>query len=129
LSQHPDDDGDRSRPFDAQSLAAIRTLVEDWGNRMLASGDAERQQVATIARLASRAPDISLLPLLKQLLDDNLRRYRAFREEAAAAGWRQGKARDEASWPLTHEYQRAFMAIRSPETAAIMRDYLPDPHF
>jgi hypothetical protein len=128
LSRHPDE-ADRGRPFDAENRAAIRALIEDWGNRVLASGDAERRHIASIAALACRAPDVSLLPLLKRMLDENLRRYRAFREEAAAAGWRQGKARDEASWPLTHEYQRAFMAIKSPETTALMCEYLADPHF
>jgi hypothetical protein len=129
LSRHPDGDTDRGRPFDAEDLATIRALAEDWGNRMLASGNAERRQVASIAVLASHAPDVSLLPLLKRMLDDNLRRYRAFREEAEAAGWRHGNAVNEASWPMTHEYQRAFLAIDVPETAVLMREYLADPHF
>ncbi|BBB11206.1 NACHT domain-containing protein [Sphingopyxis sp. FD7] len=128
LSRHPDE-ADRGRPFDAESLAAIRALIEDWGNRLLASGDAERRHIASVATLARRAPDVSLLPLLKRMLDENLRRYRAFREEAAAEGWQQGKARDEASWPMMHEYMRAFMAIKSPETTALTCEYLIDPHF
>ena len=128
LSRHPDE-ADRGRPFDADSLTAMRALIEDWGNRILMSGDAERRHIASIATLARRAPDVSLLPLLKRMLDENLRRYRVFREEAAAGGWRQGKARDEASWPMTHEYMRAFMAIKSPETNALMCEYLADPHF
>lgn len=128
LSRHPDE-ADRGCPFDAESLAAIRALIEDWGNRVLASGDAERRHIASVATLARRAPDVSLLPLLKRMLDENLRRYRAFREEAAAEGWRQGKARDEASWPMMHEYMRAFMAIKSPETIALMCEYLADTHF
>lgn len=128
LSRHPDE-ADRGRPFDAESLAAIRALIEDWGNRVLASGDAERRHIASIATLARRAPDVSLLPLLKRMLDENLRRYRAFREEAATAGWHHGKAVDEARTPMTHEYQRAFLAIKSPETTALMCGYLTDPHF
>ena len=128
LSRHPDE-ADRGRPFDAESLVAIRALIEDWGNRVLASSDVERRHIASIATLARRTPDVSLLPLLKRMLDENLRRYRASREEAAAEGWRQGKARDEASWPMTHEYMRAFLAIKSPETTALMCEYLADPHF
>lgn len=129
LSRHPDGETDRSRPFDPASLAAIQGLVKDWGSRMLASGDAERWHTASVATLASHAPSVSLLPILKRLLDDNLRRYRAFREEARATGWRQGKARNEASQPMTHEYQRAFLAIKTPETAAMMQGYLVDEHF
>ena len=128
LSRHPDE-ADRGRRFDAESLAAIRALIEDWGNRLLASGDAERRHIASVATLSRRAPDVSLLPLLKRMLDENLRRYRAFREEAAAADWQHGKASNEASSPMMHEYMRAFMAIKSPETTALMCDYLADPHF
>lgn len=129
ISRHPNGENDRGRPFDAEALAAIRALAEDWGNRMLASGDATRWQLASVASLASHAPSVSLLGLLKRLLDENLSRYRAFREEAKATGWRQGKALDEARTPHTHEYQRAFHAINAPETAALMRDYLHDEHF
>lgn len=129
LSRHPDGEGDHSRAFDPASLAAIQGLVEDWGGRMLASGDAARWHMASVATLASRAPSVNLLPILKRLLDDNLRRYRAFREEAKATGWRQGEARNEASQPMTHEYQRAFLEIKTPETAAMMYGYLVDEHF
>jgi hypothetical protein len=37
LSRHPNGDGDRGRPFDADALMAIQDLAEDWGNRMLGS--------------------------------------------------------------------------------------------
>ncbi|WP_186194538.1 NACHT domain-containing protein [Burkholderia gladioli] len=129
LSRHPDGETERGRPFDAVALAAIRGLVEDWGNRMLASDDAQRWQKASIGTLASHAPSVDLLPILKRLLDDNLRRFRAFREEAKAAGWRQGDALNEARQPMMHEYQRAFLAIKTPETAAMMQEYLADEHF
>ena len=106
-------------------------MAQDWGERMLASGDvAKRWQVASIAKSISHAPSVALLPLLKKLLDDNLRRFRAFREEAKVKGWRHGEAAvNEAQRPHTHEYQRAFLAIKAPETAALMRDYLADEHF
>ncbi|VVE15702.1 hypothetical protein PCO31110_02905 [Pandoraea communis] len=129
LSRHPDGETERGRPFDAAALASIRGLVEDWGNRMLASDDAERWQKASIGTLASHAPSVDLLPILKRLLDDNLRRFRAYREQAEAAGWRQGDALNEARQPMTHEYQRAFSAIKTPETAAMMQEYLADQHF
>lgn len=129
ISRHPTGNSARGRPFDANALAAIHSFAEDWGKQMLSSGDATRLQLSSIATLASHAPSVNLLRLLKQLLDENLRRYRAFREAAKATGWRQGNARDEASSPHTHEYQRAFHAINAPETAALMREYLHDEHF
>jgi hypothetical protein len=129
ISRHPHGEADRGRPFDAAALAAIRALAEDWGRRMLASDDATRWQLASIATLASRAPSVDLLPLLKMLLDEDLRRFRAFREEAAATGWRENPATNEARRLYSNEYQRAFLAINAPETTTLMRDYLPDEHF
>ena len=115
--------------FSADDLAEIRALVEDWGNRMLAAGHAPRWQLANVATVVSRAPSVDLLPLLKRMLDDNLKRYRAFREQAQATGWQHGDAVNEARQPMTHEYQRAFLAINAPETAALMKEYLADEHF
>jgi hypothetical protein len=129
LSRGSEGADDRARPFNKEGLAAIVTLAHQWGERMLAAGNVNRRQTGAIARLASHAPSPLLLSLLKRLLDDNLRRFRAFREEAKANGWRQGKARDEAQWPHTHEYQRAFIAIRVPETDVLMNEYLTDQHF
>jgi hypothetical protein len=129
LSRSSNGDSERGRPFDADALVIIQALAEEWGDRMLASGDAKRWQLSNIATLASHAPSVRLLPLLKRLLDDNLRRYRAFREEAAALGWRQGDAVNEARTPYTYEYLRAFLAINDPQTAALMREYLTDEHF
>jgi hypothetical protein len=129
ISRHPNSEDDRGRAFDANALAAIAVLAEDWGNRMLASGGATRSQLADIADLVSHAPSVDLLPLLKRLLDEELRRYRAFRQEAEATGWRHGEALNEARTLHTLEYQRAFYAINTPETAALMREYLPDEHF
>ncbi|MEX0827965.1 MAG: hypothetical protein WD005_03330 [Haliea sp.] len=130
LSRRSESEDNRARPFSEDVLATIGVLTQDWGERMLTSGDAaSRWQVASLATLISCAPSVSLLPLLKRLLDDNLRRYRAFREQAKAGGWRPSEAVNEARSPHTHEYMRAFLAIKAPETAAMMKEYLADEHF
>jgi hypothetical protein len=129
LSRRPDGNSNRGRPFDADAIHAIQGLVEDWGRKMLASSDAERWHKAAIATLAGYTPSVSLLPLLKDMLDDNLRRLRDFRTQAAAAEWRPCDAVDEARRPMTGEYQRAFLAIEAPETVALMKEYLEDEDF
>jgi hypothetical protein len=129
IARHPSSDGDRGRPFDDHARVEIHVLAEDWGNRMLAAGDATRQQLASVAGMVVQSPTVRLLPLLKKLLDENLRRYRAVREEAKATGWQSGPARDEAMHSFTHEYFRAFLATNTPETSALMRKYLKDEHF
>lgn len=129
ISRHPNGENDRGRPFDADALAAIATLAEEWGNRLLASAVATRAQLAYIATLASKSPSACLLPLLKRLLDEDLRQWRAFQEQARASHYRQGTASNEARVSWTLQYQRAFQAISGPETVALMRDYLPDEDF
>ncbi|MDP1910191.1 MAG: hypothetical protein Q8K85_17985, partial [Hyphomicrobium sp.] len=129
FSRRPEGDSDRGRPFNADAIRTIQGLVQDWGKRMLADQNAQRWQRAAIATLASHVPDVSLLPLLKEMLDDNLTRLRAFRAEAEATRGRQSEALNEARQPMTGEYQRAFLAIKTPETAAIMRGYLEDLDF
>lgn len=130
IVRHPTGANDRGKPFDADALSAIRAFAEVWGSRMLAAGDAvTRGQLAVVAGLAKVAPSISLLPLLKRMLDNNLRRFRVFYNEVRTLGWREGRAMNEARQPHTHEYQGAFRAIRAPETCALLRTYLPDEHF
>lgn len=128
IARHPSGDGDRGRPFDDIARAEINALAEDWGGRMLAT-DATRQQLASVVGMVVKAPSVCLLPLLRRLLDENLRRYRIVREEAKVTGWRSGPARDDAMHPFTHEYFRAFQAINTPETASLMHEYLKDEYF
>lgn len=120
---------DRARPFSEEDLVAIGVLAREWAERMLAAGDDKRWRVATIATMMSHAPSVAHLPLLKRMLDDNLRRYRAFRERATASRMQDRDAVHEAQHPHMHEYQRAFLAIDAPETAALMCEYLKDEHF
>ncbi len=129
VSRRRDRDSERGRGFGADAIHTIQMLVQDWGKRMLASGDAQRRHKAAVATLASHVPDVSLLPLLKEMLDDNLRRLRDFRAQAEATKRRASEAQNEAGEPMTHVYQRAFLAIRTPETAALMKEYLEDLDF
>jgi hypothetical protein len=129
LSRPSDSDGERGRHFTADGQAAIRALIEDWGNRLLASGTAKRWHLATIAVLASRVPDVTLLPVVRRLLDENIRRHQGFREKAEASGWSDMEAANEARQPMTNEYQWAFLAIRAPETTELMTEYLPNSSF
>jgi hypothetical protein len=129
FSRETNGDEERARPFSEEGLAAISVLARVWAERMHAAGDEKRWRVANIATMMSHAPSVEHLPLLKSMLDDNLRRYRAFREEATASGWKDRDAVHEAQHPHMHEYQRAFLAINAPETAALMREYMTDEHF
>ncbi|ACT51602.1 NACHT domain-containing protein [Methylovorus glucosotrophus] len=129
LSRETYGDEERARPFTDEGLATIGVLAGEWAERMLAAGGENRSRVATIATMMSHAPSVAHLPLLKRLLDYNLRRYRAFREKATGSGWRDREAVYEMQHPYMHEYQRAFLAINAPETTELMREYLTDEDF
>jgi hypothetical protein len=122
-------DENRARPFNEEGLAAIGVLAHEWAERMLSTGDEKRLRIATIATMMSHAPSVEHLPLLKRMLEDNLRRYRAFREKATASSCRDRDAVHKARHPHMHEYQRAFLAINAQETAVLMHEYLTDEHF
>lgn len=124
-----DEEGERARPFPKEADAAVMRLVGQWGERLLASGDsAIRGQLSVMADLIGHFPSVALLPMLKRLLDDELCRYRDFRNQAEAERW-QGKATNEARMSYTNRYQRAFTAIIAPETTALMVSYLANEHF
>lgn len=129
ISRHSHGEGNRDRPFDDDARAKIQTLAENWGNRMLASGNATRSQLVKVATLTTRAPSNTLLPLLKRMLDEDLSRWRALKEQASADQYRGGTATNEAGMSWTLQYQRAFQTIGGPETTALMRDYLADAEF
>lgn len=119
----------QDRPFNDTVRDNVAGLVEEWGYRMLASGEATRAQTASLANLAACAPSGRLLPVLQALLDDNLQRFRAFHAQAEAERWRPGDAANEARTPHTHEYARAFRALERPDTRRVLYGYLDDLHF
>lgn len=117
------------RPFKDAVRERVANLVEEWGYRMLASVDATRGQMASLANLAVCAPSGQLLPVLRALLDENLQRLRTFRLQAEAENWKPGDALNEARTPHTHEYARAFRALEQPDTKGVLYCYLDDLHF
>ncbi|WP_265706414.1 NACHT domain-containing protein [Verminephrobacter aporrectodeae] len=129
ISCYPDGNDMRKKQFNDTALTAVAKFAEDWGKRLLNSPDATRAQLASIATLVSHSPSVNLLPLLKRLLDEDLRRWRAFKEQARANLYRRGIADREAGMSWTLQYQRAFHAISSSETTTLMREYLPDEDF
>jgi hypothetical protein len=125
-----DEEGDRARPFPRDANAAVSQMAEQWGERLIASGDtATRGQLSAVADLIGHFPSVPLLPILQRLLDDELRRYRTFRQQAEEERWRQGKATDEARMLYTNRYQRAFVEVKAPETTTLMVSHLPDDNF
>jgi hypothetical protein len=120
---------DRARPFPQATHSAVAHMAAQWGERLIASGDdATRGQLSAVADLIGHFPSVALLPMLKRLLDDELRRFRALRQRAEEERW-QGNTANRARTIYTNRYQHAFTEIKAPETTALMVSYLPDEHF
>ena len=117
------------KPLDTPLQAKTMRLVRDWGNRLLDSSDATRKQLASVAKLASRVPSTELLPLLKRLLDAELRRWREFRMRAVERKGSNDMAWNQARTSYVSDYKRAFGAIESDKATEIMKEYLLDWDF
>ncbi|WP_172274526.1 ATP-binding protein [Caulobacter sp. RHG1] len=118
----------RGQALTSDVPATVAALIATWADQMLAT-EASRQQTASLAQLAAAAPSPGILPIIKRLLDDELQRYRDFREAAAASGWRQSEVLHEAQSPLSRDYQTALSAIGTPNVATLAADYLTDEEF
>ena len=119
----------RRQTFDAADMATIVELVEDWANRLLAAPESTRAQLASIASLAGYALSAQLLPVLERLLEEELKRWRAFREQARADDYGGGAATNEARMSQTNWYENAFLPISLPETKTLMKQYLLNKEF
>lgn len=129
IAQTPHGQDNRGQPFDEAALRKIAALAEAWGDRLLGSGQSRRVHLADVASLIGQAPSPELLPLLKRLLDEELRRWRVFKTQAALDGFSSGSAAvNEArhSWVL--QYERALHAI-GPAARGLLLEYLPDQDF
>nr|WP_321440569.1 hypothetical protein [uncultured Hyphomonas sp.] len=125
-----DDEIDRGRPFDNAAHAAMNDLIRDWTDRLLSMGDlAKRHHLASVAWLAAKCPSVELLPVLKRLLDEELRRIKHFRERVRASEQRDERALQESRMLYDTAYKDAFTVIVAPETTAMMREYLPEELF
>ena len=123
------EEGDRTRSFPPEVRATVGEMIKLWSDRLIASGDnATRGQLSAMADLIRHFPSRALLPVLEQLLDEELRRHKAFRQQAETECW-QGNATNEARILYTSKYQQAFTAIKAPETTALMIKYLSDKQF
>ena len=129
LDQYGGRSGTTGRRFDAAAQSRIGRIVKEWGERLLSSGDATRRQLASIAALAGHSRSKDVLPVLEQLLEEELRQLRGFKEQAREDTDPRGEARQEAYMRWTFQYRNSFAAICCPESAEVMRRYLMDEEF
>lgn len=107
----------------------VTDAIQTWGNVLLASSEATRAQFATIAQASERLGSQELVPVLRELLSEDLVRRKRDMEEFLD-GLKHGRRIENGAqmcWGL--QYRRAFSAIGDEQTIQIMKGYLPDHDF
>ena len=115
--------------FDSAVHERATATVQRWANILLASPDATREQFADIARVAERLESPALVPVLRELLSEELTRRKRALEEMADARIKGIHIENDALVCYTLQYRRAFAAIGDEQTIRLMKDYLPHPDF
>lgn len=107
--------------------AMVRTL-QRWMNALLESEQANRHQLAAVARAMTRFPDPQFVPGLRQMLERDLADWARAREERAKAPHR-GPTSPDMTHDHTLGYRSAFVAIGNEAAVTVLKEYLPDPRF
>lgn len=107
----------------------ITAAVQRWAEILLASPEATRTQFAEIAQAAERLESPELVPVLLELLSEDLARRKRAQEESLEARKQGRQLQNDAHMSWTLQYQRAFAAIGDQQTIDAMKTYLRDPEF
>jgi len=103
-------------------------LINKWVKILLDSPTSTRLQLAKIAQVIARLPSSKFVPVLKQLLAEDLLRWDREREIRKSFG-RGSHHRSDAYISCTNQYKHAFSAIGDDHVIEVMKSYLPDLNF
>jgi hypothetical protein len=115
--------------LDSAAHGRASATVQRWAEILLASPEATRAQLAEIARAAERLESPALVPVLQELLSEELARRKRAMEEFLDARKNGRHIQNDAHTCWTLQYRRAFAAIGDDQTVQIMKAYLPNPDF
>ena len=107
----------------------IAASVQRWARILLASPEATRPQFANIAQAAERLESPELVPVLLELLAEDLARQKRAWEERLEARKQGQQIQNDAHMRWTRQYRLALAAIGDPQTVHAMKTYLRDPEF
>jgi hypothetical protein len=129
---HHGSDGARKEPLtsDPVLIQSLIELARGWAERLIASSASRRHQLADVATLMGRIGRPELVPNLKALLDEDLRRWRRVRAEFLAAPGRADiELRSDVAHSWTLQYREAFSRIGGDAVVGVVRNYLTDEEF
>ncbi len=115
--------------LDSEAHGRVTATVQRWGTTLLASPEATRAQFAEIAQAAERLEAPTLVPVLQELLLEELARRKQAKGEFLDARKNGRQIQNDAHMSWTPQYRAAFEAIGDDQTVQIMKAYLPNPDF
>jgi hypothetical protein len=129
ISRHGESGERHPLVVDATAHDRVTATVQRWAEILLTSLDATRAQFAEIAQAAERLGSPKLVPVLQELLAEDLTRRKRALEEFMDARKNGCDIQNDAHMCWNLQYRRAFVAIGDDQTVRIMKSYLSDPDF
>ena len=129
ISRHGGSVKRQSFGLDATAYDLATATILRWAQTLLASPEATRAQFAEIAQAAERLESPALVPVLQELLSEDLERRKRAMKEFLDARKNGRHIQNDAQMSWTLQYGRAFAAIGDDQTIRIMKDYLPNHDF
>jgi hypothetical protein len=108
--------------------SAMVGALQHWMTALLESQQANRHQLAAVARAMARFPDPQFVCGLRQMLERDLADWARAREEHAKAP-HHGPTSPDVTHDHTLGYRSAFVAIGNEAAVTVLKEYLPDPRF
>jgi hypothetical protein len=120
--------GEESQAFQKDLRQALAKAIELWINTLMTSSDANRHQLADVARAVERVPQPAFAGALDRMLQRDFADWARARENFKKSP-RRGPIGPDVTMSYTLQYARAFAAIGGAEVVALMKRYLPDMRF
>jgi hypothetical protein len=115
--------------LDSAAHEHATAAIQRWAKILLASPEATRAQFAEIAQAAERMESPALVPVLQDLLSEELGRRKRALEQLAEARKNRRQIGNDAHMCWTLQYRRAFAAIGDGQTVQMMKAYLRNHDF
>jgi len=106
----------------------LAEAIQHWISILLPSPEANRHQLADVARAVERVPQPQFAGALDRMLQRDFADWARAREEFKKSPL-QGPIGPDVTMSYTLQYARAFAAIGSAEVVDLMKRYLPDKRF
>jgi hypothetical protein len=129
ISRHGESVERHTLLVDAMALDRMTAAVRRWAEILLMSPEVTREQFSEIASVSARLGSAALVPVLQELLLEDLARRKRAKEEFAEARKNGRHIQNDARMSYSLLYRSAFAAIGDDQTVQIMKTYLSNPDF